>query len=94
METYRGVPIANILRAAGLNPDLTTSMGDPRNVAYIGPLEDAEDEDMAEAMASAMCEVVDDMAFEQCLVDARRMLMDKEYERLFLQERSSGGKTT
>ena len=40
MQYYLGVPIADILKVAGLNPDLTTNMGDPRNVAYIGPLED------------------------------------------------------
>ena len=76
-------PIADILKAAGLNADLTTTMGDPRNVAYNDPLENPEDEDMAEGMASASCAVDDDMAFEQCLVDARRMILDEAYARLF-----------
>jgi hypothetical protein len=88
-DEYRGVPIADILKAAGLNPDLTTNMGDPRNVAYIGPLEDPDDEHMAEEMAavsySAWREQHDDdeMGYEQCLVDARRMLCDGNYTRLF-----------
>ena len=47
-DTYRHVPIVNILKVAGLNPDLSVNMGDPTNVAYIGPLEDDEDEHMAE----------------------------------------------
>ena len=51
-DTYRHVPIVDILKVAGLNPDLSVNMGDPTNVAYIGPLEDDEDEHMAEEMAS------------------------------------------
>jgi hypothetical protein len=89
MDYYRGVPIADILKVAGLNPDLTTIMGDPRNVAYIGPLEDSDDEDMAEGMAAASYSSWrelrgdNDMGYEQCLVDARRMLCDQDYARLF-----------
>ena len=49
MQHYRSVPIVDILRAAGLNHDLTVNMGDPTDVAYIGPLEDDEDEHMARA---------------------------------------------
>jgi hypothetical protein len=82
--------IAGVLKAAGLNLDLTTTMGDPRNVAYIGPLENDDDEDMAEGMAAAsysdLCERYgddDDTGYEQCLVDARRMLCDRNYARLF-----------
>jgi hypothetical protein len=86
---YLGVPIADILKVAGLNRDLTTNMGDPRNVTYIGPLE-PDDEDMAEEIAKAIYGAWreqhggdDDMAFEQCLVDARRMLLDDAYASLF-----------
>jgi hypothetical protein len=54
MDHYKNVPIIDILKVAGLNADLSTVMGDPRNVAYIGPLEDPADEDMAEGMAAAI----------------------------------------
>lgn len=88
-DEYRGVPIANILRVAGLNPDLSTTMGDPRNAAYIGPLENPADEDMAEGMAAASYSSWrdqrgdNDMGYEQCLVDALRMICDAAYAELF-----------
>jgi hypothetical protein len=88
-DEYRGIPIADILRVAGLNPDLSTTIGDPRNVAYIGPLENDADEDMAEEMAAVSYgswreqHGDSDMGFEQCLVDARRMILDEAYSRLF-----------
>jgi hypothetical protein len=89
MDVYRGVSIAGLLKVAGLNADLTTVMGDPRNVAYIGPLENPDDEDMAEGMAAASYSSWreqhgdNDMRFEQCLVDARRMILDDAYAQLF-----------
>jgi hypothetical protein len=97
---YQGVPIADILKVAGLNSDLTTNMGDPRNAAYIGPLEDDVDEDMAEGMAAASYGAAcaakgvvegDEMIYEQCLVDARRMICDRDYERLFRDKRLERG---
>ena len=86
---YKNVQIVAILKVAGLNPDLTTNMGDPRNVAYIGPLEDLDDKSMAEGMATASYSAWreqhgdDDMGYEQCLVDARRMILDGAYAQLF-----------
>jgi hypothetical protein len=86
-DEYRGVSIADILKVAGLNSDLTVNMGDPRNVAYIGPLESDADEDLAEGMASAMfkgdIDTDDEMGFEQRLVDARRMVLDEANAALF-----------
>jgi hypothetical protein len=88
-QEYLGVPIADILKAAGLNHDLTTNMGDPRNVAYIGALERPDDEEMAVDMAAVIYSAWreqhgdDEMGFEQCLVDARRMILDDAYALLF-----------
>jgi hypothetical protein len=91
MEKYRGVPITDILKVAGLNPDLTTTMGDPRNALYVFPLDNEADEDQATGMAEMVLghrldhDSADDteMVFEQCLVDARRMILDEAYARLF-----------
>ena len=88
---YRGIPIINLLKVAGLNPDLSVNMGDPTNVAYIGPLqEDDDDEHMAEQMALVNYDGwidrhgrEDEMVLEQMTVDARRMLCDDRYMRMF-----------
>jgi hypothetical protein len=45
---YKGAAIADILRIAGLNADLTTDMGDPKNAIYLVCLEDPDSEDLAE----------------------------------------------
>lgn len=88
--TYRGVPIYQILRFAGLTADLSTDMTDKRNLLYFGPLENEADEAQAAGMAEAIYgawlneqNAEDEMKFEQCLVDARHMLLDKNYANLF-----------
>ena len=73
-----------------INPDWTCNIDDPRNARYLRPLSIAADEDMAQDMASLVWTCwaekrADDPTFDpdetyrQCLVDARRMLRDREY---------------
>ncbi len=91
---YMGASITDIARLGALNADLTCNISDPRNAMYLVPLSDAADEDMARCMADAIFGAVaaqhpddttfdGDQAYEQCLVDARRMERDPEYMRLF-----------
>ena len=91
---HMGASITDIVRLAALNPDLTTDMADPRNAAYVLPLGDIADEDLANSMAEASFGAVadqhaddptfdGDLVYEQCLVDMRRMLRDPDYARLF-----------
>ena len=91
--TYRGSAIADILRLAGLNKDLSCDTSDPRNAIYCVALCEP-DEGLAELMASAIFGAIrnehaddptfnPDVAFEQCLVDARRMILDPNYALLF-----------
>ncbi len=66
-----------------------------KNFDYLRPLSIAADEEMANAMADAIYGAVaeeranddptfnSDKAYQQCLADARRMLRDREYWRLF-----------
>ena len=73
---------------------LCSHLGDPANAPYLSPL-DREREEMAQAMAdagySAAAECfADNITVEQrdrvhrqCLVDARRMLLDEDYARIF-----------
>jgi hypothetical protein len=91
---YMGASITDIARLAALNVDLTTDMTVLRNAAYIVTLADAADEDMANFMADACFGAVADQhaddptsdpekTYEQCLIDARHMLRDPDYARLF-----------
>ena len=73
-----------------INPDWTSNQGDPRNARYLRPLP-PEDEELANGMADAnfgaWVEEYErngrafdpDKLFNQCLVDTRRMLCDREY---------------
>ena len=76
---------------------LHTHPGDPANARYLVPLEDAEQEQMAHAMADVICGAMAEENFsdnitkeqanrvwEQCLIDARRMLCDEDYMRIFI----------
>ena len=92
---YKGAAIPDIARLAALNDDLTCDIWHPRNAAYRVPLADADNEAMANAMADAIigavaAEHADDedfdfvKALDQALVDARRMVCDPEYARLFV----------
>jgi hypothetical protein len=75
---------------------LSTHSHDPANARYLVPLENPEDEEVARDMADvnyhahAECftdrttKEVADRVYEQCLIDARRMVVDKEYYRLIL----------
>jgi hypothetical protein len=74
---------------------LSTHPGDPANARYLTPLENSEDEAMAHDMAdSTYTAMVDDFpeditkeqadaAYEQALIDCRRMLCDEDYARTF-----------
>jgi hypothetical protein len=75
---------------------LCTHPGDPANARYLVPLEDFEQEEMAHIMADEMysfdaeyyfsdkiTKEQADRVWEQCLIDARRMLCDGEYELIF-----------
>ena len=74
---------------------LCTNRDDPQNARYLAPLARAEDEQMAHSMADAIyCASVDnftdditkeeaDRVWEQCLIDARRMICEPEYEDIF-----------
>jgi hypothetical protein len=74
---------------------LPTNRDDPANARYLVPLPDADDEDEAYDMADeiyyacvpyfpadiTMKEM--DRAWEQALIDSRRMICDPEYFRIF-----------
>jgi hypothetical protein len=76
---------------------LCTHPGDPANARYLVPLEDSEQEEMAHSMADAIygaftdyfsdntTQEQADRAYEQCLIDARHMLCDEDYERIFME---------
>ena len=74
----------------GLNPDLSVDMNDERNVLYLDLIEDLA-RSMADSVYSAKLDEIDsDLApeqderlYQQCLVDARRMLLDPNYMALF-----------
>jgi len=80
----------------GLKPDLSVDMNDPRNSRYLTTLD--HDEGTARLMADASYSAaIDDIdgpitteqdvtLYCQCLVDARRMLLDPDYEALFVEE--------
>jgi hypothetical protein len=70
---------------------------DPANARYLVPLENAEDEAMAHAMADVIysaraedfsdyiTQAQADRIYEQCLIDSRRMICDPDYERIFIE---------
>jgi hypothetical protein len=77
-----------------INPDWSSNIDDPRNVRYLRPLSVAADEEMANNMAEWIYSAVaekhandrtfdSDEVYRQCLVNARRMLRDREYYGLF-----------
>lgn len=74
--------------------DLSSDMTDPRNAIYRVPLSELSEERDAQSMADVIFSAVrrehseetnfdHDVAYEQCLTDARRMLVDPNYSRLF-----------
>jgi hypothetical protein len=82
------------MKNVAINSDLTTNIYDPRNAKYLRPLSIAADAEMAELMANEAYGATEDKhgndrnfnpdeAYRQCLVDARRMLRDREYWELF-----------
>ena len=98
MQMHKGneysIPASELARLA-INSNLTCDVRDPRNVRYLTPFSNAERESLAYAMACASdsaaadefgdgtTQTEADQMFEQCLVDARRMLCDPDYSRLF-----------
>jgi hypothetical protein len=90
---YMGASITDIARLGALNNDLGTDMAHPRNAMFLLPLADEAEEDarlIAECNFYAfVCHLPDDATFdadheyEQCLVDARHMVRDPDYARLF-----------
>jgi len=86
--------LVDFLKVDGVNIfDLTTDLSDPRNAIYRVPLSDGREKDVV-ATADATLDFVvaehskepnfdDDVAYEQCLTDARRMLLDPNYSRLW-----------
>ena len=76
----------------GFTDQLLCTRNDDANRRYFVPLPSAKDEEMAHCMAdvsySACAERFGDditqeeadRVYDQCLVDARRMICDKEYE--------------
>lgn len=73
-----------------------TNPGDPANARYLVPLDNAEEEELVNHMASAIYSAkADDFSnnitkeqadreWEQSLIDSRRMLCDEGYMRLFM----------
>jgi len=92
-EQLRFALLVDILKIDAVNKsDLTSDMTDPRNAIYRVPLPEP-DERLANFMAAAIFSAVidehleepnfdDDVAYEQCLTDSRRMLLDPNYSRL------------
>ena len=80
-----------------INPDWSCNAHDPRNARYLRPLSIAADEEMANAMTEFIYVAVaeqhandrtfsSDEVYRQCLLNARRMLRDREYWALFADE--------
>jgi hypothetical protein len=88
------IPDSELARLA-INSNLTCDVRDPRNTRYLTPFSNAERESLADGMACAIysaaadefgddtTQIEADQVFEQFLVDARRMLCDPDYSRLF-----------
>ena len=78
-----------------INRLLCTNRDDPQYARYQVPLVRVEDEQMAHAMADASYSACTDgfadditkeeadQVWEQCLIDARRMICEPEYEDMF-----------
>lgn len=93
-DKYRrfGRIIVEMLGVEAVDSDLNSVVTDPRNARYRVPLPDINEEQNARGMADIIyCAVLDnskneelddDAVYEQCLVDARRMLLDPGYQRL------------
>jgi hypothetical protein len=91
---YMGASITDIARLSALNHDLGTDMAHPRNAMFLFPLADEAEEEDARLIAECnfyafVWHLPDDATFdadheyEQCLVDARHMVRDPDYARLF-----------
>ena len=91
---YEGAAIADIAWLAGLDADLSCVTWHPRNAAYRVPLPEPGAESLANLMADAVFgayvekhgdreDFDPEKTWQQCLVDARRMVAEPEYARLF-----------
>jgi putative DNA primase/helicase len=93
---YVGLDIRTKELDAFVSALLRTHPGDPANARYLVPLENSEQEEMAHAMADTVysAECADhftdnttkeqaDRIYERCLIDARHMLCDECYMRMF-----------
>jgi hypothetical protein len=70
-------------RLNGLNADMTCNLADPKNARYLQPLETPADEKRAHMGADEVFRLLPEyQVYEQCLVDARRMLLDPRYREL------------
>jgi hypothetical protein len=92
MTHYKGATIVDIARLAGLNDDLTCNIWHPLNAVYRVPLASTDAEAMAVDMAAATYGAIvaergepvePEQVHYQCLVDARRMVGEPDYARLF-----------
>jgi hypothetical protein len=93
-EFLRDALLVNFLEIKAINiSDLTSDMSDQRNAIYRVPLSKPSEEERAQVMADASYSIVlgrhskepdfdHDVAFEQCLIDARRLLLDPNFDHL------------
>jgi hypothetical protein len=82
------------MASLAINPDWSCNALDPRNARYLRSLSIAADEETANEMAETIYGAVveqhgndrtfnSDEVYGQCLINARRMLRDREYWELF-----------
>jgi hypothetical protein len=83
---------------SGVEQLVCTPRNDPQYARYLVPLPNAADEDLAQEMAewsytwararfcADITEQEVDCVWEQCLIDARRMICEPEYEDIFINE--------
>jgi hypothetical protein len=93
-KQLRNAYLVDFLEIDAINKsDLSSDMADPKNAIYRVPLSGPSEED-AQVIAIVNYEIVvkmhskepnfdDDVAYEQCLTDARRSLADPNYRLLF-----------
>jgi hypothetical protein len=81
-----------ICRRLAILPNLCVDHSDPHNARYLVPLPNADDEEAAHDMADCMFGApyndgsgvkYSERSYYECLVDARRMYLDKDYAKLF-----------
>jgi hypothetical protein len=91
---YGPLASSETIARLAVNPDGSCDIHDPRNTHYLRPLSIAADEKMANDMAEAIYGAVaekhakdrtfnSDEVYQQCLVNTRRMLRDREYWSLY-----------